>query len=43
MSVWLGTANRVAGSFRGRATAQAQRMVKAAFEVDLRASGSTSG
>jgi hypothetical protein len=30
MSLWLSTANRMAGSIRGRATAQAKRQVKAA-------------
>ena len=30
MSMWLSTANRVAGSLRGQATAQAKRQVKAA-------------
>lgn len=29
MSLWLSTANRVAGSLRGQATAQAKRQVKA--------------
>ena len=29
MSMWLSTANRVAGSLRGQATAQAKRQVKA--------------
>lgn len=31
MSMWLSTANRVAGSLRGMATAQAKRQVKAAI------------
>lgn len=31
MSLWLSTANRVVGSLRGHATAQAQRQVKAAI------------
>jgi hypothetical protein len=31
MSLWLSTANRVAGSLRGQATAQAHRQVKAAI------------
>ena len=30
MSLWLSAANRVAGSLRGQATAQARRQVKAA-------------
>ena len=30
MSMWLSTANRVAGSWRGQATAQAKRQVTAA-------------
>ena len=30
MSLWLSTANRVAGSLRGQATAQAKRQAKAA-------------
>ena len=30
MSMWLSTANRVAGSWRGQAAAQAKRQVKAA-------------
>jgi len=30
MSMWLSTANRVAGTLRGQATAQARRHVKAA-------------
>jgi hypothetical protein len=30
MSMWLSTANRVAGSMRGQATAEAKRQVKAA-------------
>lgn len=30
MSVWLSAANRVAGSLRGQATAQARRQVNAA-------------
>ena len=30
MSMWLSTANRVAGTLRGQATAQAKRQVKAA-------------
>jgi len=30
MSMWLSTANRVAGSMRGQATAQARRQVHAA-------------
>ena len=30
MSLWLSTANRVAGSLRGQATAQARRQVRAA-------------
>ncbi len=30
MSLWLSTANRMAGSFRGQATAQAKRQMKAA-------------
>ncbi|MFH1813022.1 MAG: hypothetical protein ABIF28_02500 [Pseudomonadota bacterium] len=30
MSLWLSTANRVAGTLRGQATAQARRQVKAA-------------
>lgn len=30
MSLWLSTANRVAGSLRGQATAQVRRQVKAA-------------
>ena len=30
MSMWLSTANRVAGGLRGQATAQAKRHVKAA-------------
>ena len=29
MSMWLSTANRVAGTLRGRATVQAKRKVKA--------------
>ena len=29
MSMWFSTANRVAGSLRGRATVQAKRQVKA--------------
>ena len=29
MSMWLSTANRVAGSLRGQATVQAHRQVKA--------------
>jgi len=29
MSLWLSAANRAAGSLRGKATAQAQRQVKA--------------
>ena len=29
MSMWLSTANRVVGSLRGRATAQANRQLKA--------------
>ena len=29
MSMWLSTANRVAGSLRGQTTAQARRQVKA--------------
>ena len=34
MSMWLSTANRLAGSLRGQATAQAKRQVnKAASEV----------
>ena len=31
MSMWLSTANRVAGTLRGHATAQATRQVKAAL------------
>ena len=31
MSVWLSTANRMAGSLRGQATAQAKRQVKTAL------------
>ena len=31
MSMWLSTANRVAGSLRAKATAQARRQVKAAI------------
>lgn len=31
MSLWLSTANRVAGSLRGQATAQAKRQVQAAL------------
>ena len=31
MSMWLSTANRVAGSLRAKATAQAKRQVKAAI------------
>jgi len=30
MSMWLSTANRVAGTMRGQATAQAKRNLKAA-------------
>ena len=30
MSMWLSTANRVAGTLRGQATAQAKRQVNAA-------------
>lgn len=30
MSMWLSTANRMAGSIRGQATAEARRQVKAA-------------
>lgn len=30
MGMWLSTANRIAGSLRGHATAQATRQVKAA-------------
>ena len=30
MSLWLSTANRVAGSLRGQATAQAKRQAKTA-------------
>jgi hypothetical protein len=30
MSIWLSTANRMAGSLRGQATAQARRHAKAA-------------
>ncbi len=30
MSLWLSTANRVAGTLRGKATLQAQRQAKAA-------------
>ena len=30
MSMWLSTANRMAGSMRGQATAQVKRQVKAA-------------
>lgn len=30
MSMWLSTANRLAGSIRGQATAQVRRQVKAA-------------
>lgn len=30
MSLWLSTANRVAGTLRGQATAQARRQVKSA-------------
>lgn len=30
MSMWLSTANRVAGSMRGQVTAEAKRQVKAA-------------
>ncbi|MDP2870623.1 hypothetical protein [Methyloversatilis sp.] len=30
MSLWLSTANRVAGTLRGQATAQARRQVNAA-------------
>jgi hypothetical protein len=30
MSMWLSTANRMAGSIRGQATAQVKRQVKAA-------------
>lgn len=35
MSMWLSGANRVAGSFRGHATAQARRMVKAAVDAAI--------
>ena len=35
MSMWLCTANRVAGSMRGQATAQAKRHVKAAINEAL--------
>ena len=31
MSMWLSTENRVAGTLRGKATAQAKRQVKAAI------------
>lgn len=31
MSMWLSTANRVAGTLRGHATVQARRQVKAAI------------
>lgn len=31
MSMWLSTANRVAGSLRGQATAQVKRQVNAAL------------
>lgn len=31
MSMWLSTANRVAGTLRGKATAQAKRQVEAAI------------
>ncbi len=31
MSLWLSAANRAAGTLRGKATAQAQRQVKAAL------------
>lgn len=35
MSMWLSTANRVAGSLRGQATAQANRQVKAVIAEAL--------
>ena len=35
MSMWLSTANRVAGSLRGQATAQAHRQVKAVIAEAL--------
>jgi hypothetical protein len=31
MSMWLSTANRIAGTLRGHATVQARRQVKAAI------------
>jgi hypothetical protein len=35
MSMWLSTANRVAGSSRGHATAQAKRQVNAAISESI--------
>ena len=35
MSLWLSTANRVAGSLRGQATAQVKRQVNTAFAEAL--------
>ena len=35
MSMWLSTANRVAGTVRGHATVQARRQVKAAIAEAL--------
>ena len=35
MSLWLSTANRVAGSLRGQATAQAKRQAKAAVAESI--------
>ena len=35
MSIWLSTANRVAGTLRGQATAQAKRQAKAAIAEAL--------
>jgi len=35
MSMWLSTANRVAGTVRGHATVQARRQVKAAIAAAI--------
>ena len=43
MSMWLSTANRVGGSMRGHATAQARRLVKAAVAEALSPSAPKAG